>query len=163
MSIVWTKCQESVSFTGSVHIQSSFFADPKLPPEIFYLLFSSCFHSSFKRLHLFQLNVDGFCHEVHNPNNVNPPKTACGCPCSGVIEKGHTCNPLTSKNIFVNVQLQTPICAPTQPPPPGSAGERYKSNKYPHSVGHSLGNCTPNFHRSCVNGVNNRGCVTLMN
>ena len=48
-----------------------------------------------------------------------PPKTACGCPCGGVIEKtkkerkkqtnkkhGHTHSPLTQWNAFVNAQLQ---------------------------------------------------------
>lgn len=36
---------------------------------------------------------------------MNPLKMVCGCPCGGVIENGHTCNPVSLWNAFVSVQL----------------------------------------------------------
>ena len=39
---------------------------------------------------------------------IDPPKTACRCPCGRVIGTGYTCNALTIWNVFVSVQLHSP-------------------------------------------------------
>ena len=49
------------------------------------------------------------CHvaaSIHPPEmEINYLKTACGCQCGGLIKMGHTRNPLTLRNTFVNVKL----------------------------------------------------------
>ena len=51
------------------------------------------------------------CVSLHNnisppEREINPLKAACGCPCGGVIENGHTRNPLSPWKAFVSVQLR---------------------------------------------------------
>ena len=64
---------------------------------------------------------------VHTPEaEKNTPKTACGCPCSGVITMvTHTINPLTIGNAFVSQCTVACIAWPPQ----RSVGESYKNYK----------------------------------
>ena len=78
-------------------------------------------------------------NSIHPPGTeINPPKTACGCPCGGVIWKqqqttrrrkrnktkkyGHTRSPRTLWNAFVNLQIAYII---PDDPLHFSAGDRY--------------------------------------
>ena len=54
----------------------------------------------------------------------HPPKTECGCLHGGVIENGHTCNPLTLWTVPVLVQVWVHILGDPQ----CSAEERYNNN-----------------------------------
>ena len=70
-------------------------------------------------------------NSIHPPvMEINPPKTACGCPWGRVLKKKKTpdiSNPLTLQNAFVNVPLHI-LGDPTE----CSAQQCYNNNKFWH-------------------------------